>query len=271
MAALLREGVEDILFSYSIVQCCIHLIVYACQCTDVHAPYTKGGLTKHNSRFEKISLSHIRDQWLKPLFGVTVVDAHRSLASNLRVRVYSGKVQIGLWEYRCKANEDGRQVYRARASWFRIKAKHVPHYIENREELCDEEQPYNKDEMLYGRFMYFAEVHTTWNLGQALQPFIFGNCRLFRAISVPEESNSKWSVEQGLASIDINKPLAYTDDAKVRNPAYRGLPQTKEIEWVQLKHVEGMVALGPIYVDEGQSLSADSPKTSRWCVMELHV
>jgi len=80
-------------------------------------------LTKNNSRFESISNSHIRDMWLKPLFGKVVSDAHRHQPSLLQVRTYTIAMQIGLWKYRCKDAEDGRQVFRARASWFRIKAK----------------------------------------------------------------------------------------------------------------------------------------------------
>jgi len=189
-----------------------------------------------------VSNSHIRDTWLKPLFGVTVAETHRNKRSNLRVRIYPGNVQLGLWKYRCKEREDGRRVYRARASWFRIKAKNVPLYVEHQHDICSDDQPYDPEEMLYGRFLNFAQVETTWDVGQGDQPLIFGYCRLFRRLKLDDES--KWNIAD-LPVIDFMKPLSYFDEAKDRNPAYNGLATQTDIQWVQLKHIDGMVVWDP--------------------------
>jgi len=113
----------------------------------------------------------------------------------LKAHIYtrSGNVQIGLWKYRWKERElDGRRAYRAGAPWFCIKAKNVPHYVELEHDICSDDQSYDPDEMLYGRFLYFAQVETAWNAGPGAidQPLIFGHCRLFHRFKL--DAASRW-------------------------------------------------------------------------------
>jgi len=72
-------------------------------------------------------------------------------------------MQVGLWKYRCKEREDGRQFYRPRTSCFRIMAKKVPLY---QDDMCHDDHPYEPNEMLDGQFLYFAQVETPWDVGQ---------------------------------------------------------------------------------------------------------
>jgi len=125
--------------------------------------------------------------------------------------------------------------------------KNVPLYVEHQHDICSDDQPYDPDEMLYGRFLYFAQVETAWNVGQGDQPLIFGYCRLFRRLKLDDES--RWTTADQII-IDIAKPLQYVDQSKANNPAYVGYSKMREIEWVQLKHVEGMLAVGPVYPGE---------------------
>lgn len=231
------------------------------------------GLTKHNSRYADVGTSHVRDKFLKPMFGTAVADANIGNGSNLLIRTFDGAVQIGLWKYRCQAREDNCLVRRARSSWFRIKAKHVPLFVEQFASMhlygADAALPYDPEEMLYGRFVRFMHVQVTdWiiHAGSVNQPILLGDCRLYRRLNDARAAGERQPA--GLVCIDIEQPLCYNDPRK----ANRIHATTTRIRYVQLIHVEGMLAVGPQYA---QSIHTDDQQkastTTRWCVMELQV
>lgn len=189
--------------------------------SEVIFPILHRGNSTYIRRAADDPIRHAREL-LDRIVGPTVCEQYKTKGSIADVICTVAKVTIGNRTFSCKAKEDLSQTYRSRNSMFYIMCKNVPHY--HRVHCNDAD--YDEDEYLYGRFVAFTSVCIpAWS--DFVEPQYYGKCTLFKGRPVDIT---------GEFQIDILLPLAQRDST---------IDKVKLIKFVQLRHVEGMIALGP--------------------------
>lgn len=190
--------------------------------------------TKYNSRknqqFKTIG-KHARKRVLEPILGVDVCNEYQGKNSEYSLLDYTQPVQVGRWKYGLKVKEDGRQVGKTRASWFRMRGCDVPHLrSEYERKLAQqdhdpfEESPVGGDRWIYGRIIKFAELHVpNWRA----EPFQLAEVMLY------EEAHTELYTKYPI--IDLSQPLECFDGDK-----------WKIIKYVQVQHLRGQIAVAPL-------------------------
>jgi len=96
------------------------------------------------------TLSDPRNRILVPILGADVCDKYARLKSDFELFTLKTAIRIGRWKFNCQRREEGRQTDRTRASWFSIRARHVPH-LSVSAVLQDEASGLTADSLIYGR------------------------------------------------------------------------------------------------------------------------
>lgn len=201
--------------------------------------------------FEEEKLSTRRSRAvLVRIFGLaTVVQQCQSLGYDIRRTTC--KVQIGDNVFSCKEREEGRQVYNSRSSWFRIKGKNVPNYAV---------EDGRGEAMVYGRFHHFIQVESTgWTIdgeagGESLPMQYYGRCELYAGV-------------RDVATRLDEVTLTHAARLQWRPRLDR---ETRDIEYVRLADVEGMIVIGPKHkIDVLRVEDAEVQPTSTYFVMPI--
>ena len=85
-------------------------------------------LTRWNSERQPINSrqDHARTRVLEPILGKDECDQHINEPTTFELVHVHTRVQVGIYNYNSKRNEERRKTEKARDSWFRILAKDVP-------------------------------------------------------------------------------------------------------------------------------------------------
>lgn len=239
-------------------------------------------LTKHNSTFICRQITqHIPERLIRPMLGRAFVDLHKGTPwAGWSIRRTCAKVQIGSWIYKSQITEGKRGTFKSRSSWFCIKAKNVPHFVET---AAEDELIVAEDELLYGRLQWFCHLKVPlWPVDEYL-----GKCNLFRAeeARVEEESSGDEASSAAAATqnvtgepiINIKAPLHWYPVLPENVPKNVKLVKA-DIEWVKLADIEGQLAVGPVYdgwrkdkhtKQQGPLRPAQSNQITRFHVMRL--
>jgi hypothetical protein len=202
--------------------------------------------TKYNSRLAPPKdPHHARLRVIQPILGIDVCNQYKNLSCAYQLIYFKQAVQVGRWTYGLKAKEDGRQVGKTRASWFRIRAKHVPHYKECDDESRPDEEPFDGEQFIFGRIFRFARLEV-WR-----EEFELAEVSLFS--SEFQERFTRYHI------IDLRRPLKDVND--------------KPIQYVQAKHLHSCVAVAPVHHAESQLQvpSGRQRPTEPWYVLPLDV
>lgn len=241
-------------------------------------------LTKGNSKREKISYSHMRQRTLLPMLGPELCNRNKDNGSAHLCRRTTRRIRIGAWKFSCGDVDDesdsddenpgssSSSLTRTCASWFSIRAGNVPLFMQREKEILEEQRKppdvvegllaARANQLLYGKFIGFLQLQLHgWEPGDRW--FQLGHCVLFRRLEIPEVGQ--------LELIDAARWLKWipgydrdTDEQLYNSP----------IEYVQLKHVEGMVAVAPHIEWIPDSVPTRAPTaraTTKLHVMPLHI
>lgn len=240
-------------------------------------------LTKGNSKREKIGYSHTRQRTLLPMLGPELCDRNKLNGSVHLCRRTTRRIRIGAWKFSCgdvddesdsdDENPGSSALTRTCSSWFSIRAGNVPLFMLREAQIIKEQGRVPEAEheallaarsqqLLYGMFFGFLELQLhEWLPGDRW--FQLGHCVLFRRLEIPGAGQ--------LDLIDTAHSLkwipGYDRDTEKE---LRNAP----IDYVQLKHVEGMVAVAPHieWIPDGVPNRAPTAKpTRKMHVMPLHI
>ena len=239
-------------------------------------------LTKGNSKREKINSSHVRQRSLVPMLGPELCDRNKHNGAVHLCRRTTRRIRIGAWKFSCgdvddesdsdDENPGSSSLTRTCSSWFSIRAGNVPLFMQREKEILVEKGnppdvvedllAARAKQLLYGMFFGFIELQLLqWEPGDRW--FQLGHCVLFRRLELPAAGQ--------LDLIDTGHALKWIPgyDRDSDKPLYNS-----PIEYVQLKHVEGMVAVAPHVEWIPDSVPARAPTakpTRKMHVMPLHI
>jgi hypothetical protein len=179
--------------------------------------------TKYNSKYSDHhgkDPKHARKRVMIPLLGAEVCARFPPQLTCYSMRDFKQSVQVGRWKYGLKVVEDKRKTGATRASWFRIKAKHVPHY---KEYLVMAGDRYHPDDFVYGRINRFVRL-SVWAQVFELAEVLLFQCRSIEPIT-------------GYPVIDTKSSL------------HKVMPEIGRFDfaYVQAKHLHSIVAVAPIH------------------------
>lgn len=164
--------------------------------------------------------SNVRERVLMPILGADVCNHFAARNNHFVLFTLETAIRMGRWKFNCRLREKGRQTDRTCASWFSIRARHVPH-LSTSDILHDESSGLTADSLVYGRIEQFAELHLPhWrgNPWQLAQVRLYAGSRVHPVTQYP--------------IIDTTKPLLHL---------------TRKIEYVQVQHIVSMVAVAPCH------------------------
>ena len=241
-------------------------------------------LTKGNSKREKIHYSHVRQRALLPMLGAEVCERNKYKGSAHACRRTTRRIRIGPWKFSCGDVDDESDsddenpgssrssLTRSCSSWFSIRAGNVPLFMEREEQILLERRTppevlpailaARATQLLYGQFRGFIElVLPEWEGDD--RRFQLGHCALYRRLEMPEDGQ--------IDLIDTAHTLKWIPGYEVDSDKEI---RSAEIEYVQLKHVEGMVAAAPHIEWISDRMANRAPtarETLKLHVMPLHI
>jgi hypothetical protein len=219
----------------------------ACGIKWPHVNANNRKLLENNTRPDKLHLPEVRIRNIHPILGATICNPMRLATPDepdrFELRKLVGGIKIGRRKFNTMEREDAFRVQKSRASWFSIKAKHVPHYFEWLQQTVDEEQLVCAlDSIIYGRVLHFAELKLSWHE----RPFYLAHCMLYRPQPEPHHPTGYSIINTTKQQLYVKHSAAAEDAQRIRFRK-REDDGYKPVEYVQVQHIIDMVAVAPRY------------------------
>lgn len=201
-------------------------------------PSATGSYVRSVNHYSHLKSADRRGRILEPILGKAVCDCYQGRCTDFTMYNYKTAIQIGRWKFNIKLREDNKQNEKTRASWFSIRAKHVPHY--NIRADLDHDK---LEQLIYGRIVQFAQlIIPNWRV----EPFLLAEVTLF--------STKKIDPITRYPIVDFTEPLTQKTKADFPSlredpdawPSYESSPLHKRvISYIQVQFIESMVSLAP--------------------------
>jgi hypothetical protein len=205
------------------------------------------------SGLKAMSPLHVRARVMFRILGAAVCNLYlRTAPGDFVMRSVYCKVLVGWYRYGLKEREDvieetedeesrlNRLNGKTRASWFKMLASDVPHYVRD-PELGPVVGINGAPHYLYGRIHRFAQLNVpAWRA----EPFLLAKVRLYKLSGQPNH--------MGLSIIHTHEPLQYMFEGNLEN-----------IEYVQVKDLVAQIAVAPVRIQQ------HGPPSSSFYVLDI--